>query len=265
MRITWYGHAAFLIETAGSADHPRPLSIARLRGIRADRRARGPRGRQPRKRPLSQPSRPDRPAVRDPAGTRAAAGGRGLPRDQLRGDPRLRDPERLPEDEVTIVHFRAEGLHVVFLGDLGHPLSESELAPLRGADIVLAAAGGPPTIDCPEISAAPRCDRPAHRDPMHFKTPKINSEHPAPGRVPGSDGQRAGRTPRLDLDRGHANFAASTADDHRAGTRPLTSRPLPSVLPRVVSRPFADPVAHATARDHSRFRPLATFSSGDNK
>src|SRR5438445_394088 len=42
-------------------------------------------------------------------------------------------PERKPEDEVTIVHFRAEGLHVVFLGDLGHPLDESELAPLRGA------------------------------------------------------------------------------------------------------------------------------------
>ena len=52
---------------------------------------------------------------------------------------------------MTIVHFRAEGLHVVFLGDLGHPLTEPELAPLRGADIVLAAAGGPPTIDFPEI------------------------------------------------------------------------------------------------------------------
>jgi hypothetical protein len=25
-------------------------------------------------------------------------------------------PERKPEDEVTIVHFRAEGLHLVFLG-----------------------------------------------------------------------------------------------------------------------------------------------------
>ena len=34
-------------------------------------------------------------------------------------------PERLPEDEVTIVHFRFEDLHLVFLGDLGHPLSTS--------------------------------------------------------------------------------------------------------------------------------------------
>ena len=46
----------------------------------------------------------------------------------------------LPEDEVTMIHFWAEGLHVAFLGDLGHPLAEDELAPLCGAEIVLAAA-----------------------------------------------------------------------------------------------------------------------------
>ena len=83
-------------------------------------------------------------------------------------------PERLPEDEVTIVHFRTEDLHLVFLGDLGHPLSEQELAPLRGADIVLAAAGGPPTIDFPEIPALLDAIGPRIVLPMHYKTPKIN-------------------------------------------------------------------------------------------
>jgi L-ascorbate metabolism protein UlaG (beta-lactamase superfamily) len=83
-------------------------------------------------------------------------------------------PDRKPEDEVTIVHFRAEGLHVVFLGDLGHPLDEEELAPIRGCDIVLVAAGGPPTIDFPAI--APLLDAIAPRLvlPMHYKTPRIN-------------------------------------------------------------------------------------------
>ena len=83
-------------------------------------------------------------------------------------------PERLPEDEVTIVHFRAESLHVVFLGDLGHPLSEPEIAPLRGAEIVLAAAGGKPTIDVADLSALLDAIGPRIVIPMHFKTPKIN-------------------------------------------------------------------------------------------
>jgi L-ascorbate metabolism protein UlaG (beta-lactamase superfamily) len=83
-------------------------------------------------------------------------------------------PERKPEDEVTIVHFRAEGIHVVFLGDLGHALTEDEVAPLRGAEIVLAAAGGPPTIDFPEIPALIDSIGPRLILPMHYKTPKIN-------------------------------------------------------------------------------------------
>jgi len=80
----------------------------------------------------------------------------------------------LSEDEVTIVHFRSEGLHLVFLGDLGHPLTEAELAPIRGADIVLAAAVGPPTIDFPDIPGLLDAIGPRIVIPMHFKTAKIN-------------------------------------------------------------------------------------------
>lgn len=83
-------------------------------------------------------------------------------------------PERKPEDEVAVIHFRSEGLHVVFLGDLGHPLSDEELAPLRGADVVLAAAGGPPTIDFPDIPPLFRAIGPRLVIPMHYKTPKID-------------------------------------------------------------------------------------------
>ncbi len=83
-------------------------------------------------------------------------------------------PERKPDDEVSIVHFRTEGLHVVFLGDLGHELTEAELAPLRGADIVLVPAGGPPTIDFPLIPPLLDVIGPRLVLPMHYKTPKIN-------------------------------------------------------------------------------------------
>jgi hypothetical protein len=45
---------------------------------------------------------------------------------------------------------------------------------LRGADIVLAAAGGPPTIDYPELPGLLDAIGPRIVIPMHFKTPKIN-------------------------------------------------------------------------------------------
>jgi L-ascorbate metabolism protein UlaG (beta-lactamase superfamily) len=88
--------------------------------------------------------------------------------------PVFETPERLAEDRVTIVHFRCEDLHLVFLGDLGHRLTDEELAPLRGAEIVLAAAGGPPTIDFPEIRPLLEAIGPRIVAPMHYKTPKIN-------------------------------------------------------------------------------------------
>ena len=111
-------------------------------------------------------------------------------------------PERLPEDEVTIVHLRSEGLHLVFLGDLGHPLTETELAPLRGADVVLAAAGGPPTIDYPDIPALLDAIGPRIVIPMHFKTPKINLKIQPAGAVPRGAVRESGRSAGDQLDRG---------------------------------------------------------------
>ena len=70
---------------------------------------------------------------------------------------------------MTIVHFRVEGLRVVFLGDLGHALTDEEVGPIRGADVVLAAAGGPPTIDFPELVGLTEAIGPRVVIPMHYK------------------------------------------------------------------------------------------------
>ncbi len=83
-------------------------------------------------------------------------------------------PEKLAGDEVTIVHFRAEGLHVAFLGDLGHALDEAELAPIRGADVVMIPAGGPPTLDFPLVAPLLDAIGPRVVIPMHYKTPRID-------------------------------------------------------------------------------------------
>ena len=83
-------------------------------------------------------------------------------------------PERLAEDKVTIVHFRSRR---PASGFPGRPRSSSvrrRAAPLRGAEIVLAAAGGPPTIDFPEILPLLEAINPRIIVPMHYKTPKIN-------------------------------------------------------------------------------------------
>ena len=82
--------------------------------------------------------------------------------------------DRKPEEKVTIIHFRSEDMHLAFLGDLGHALTEDEVAPLRGAEIVLIPAGGPPTIDYPEIPPLLDAIGPRLVVPMHFKTRKIN-------------------------------------------------------------------------------------------
>ncbi len=174
MRITWYGHAAFLIETQG------------LRIILDPYRSPDSGGYEP----IDEPAdlvvvshENDRyhshlgqivPPFETVRALELPPEGKVIRGIRIKAVHVFETPERLPEDEVTIVHFKAEDLRLVFLGDLGHRLTEAELAPIRGADIVLAAVGGPPTIDYPEIPSLLDAIGPKIVIPMHFKTAKIN-------------------------------------------------------------------------------------------
>jgi L-ascorbate metabolism protein UlaG (beta-lactamase superfamily) len=174
LRITWYGHAAFLIETEGKRVILDPFRSPDSGGYE----------------PIDEPAdlvvvshENDRyhshlGQIVPPFQTIRAL---ELPQDgadfqgiRIEAIHVFETPQRLPEDEVTIVHFRAEDLHLVFLGDLGHPLSESELAPLRGAHVVLAAAGGKPTIDVNDLRGLLEEIGPRIVIPMHYKTARIN-------------------------------------------------------------------------------------------
>jgi L-ascorbate metabolism protein UlaG (beta-lactamase superfamily) len=198
MRITWFGHAAFLIETAGLRvilDPYRSPDSGGYRPVneRADvvvvshenDRYHSHLGQ------LVPPFEVVRALELPPEGKVVA----GLKFEAVHV---FETPERKPEDEVTIVHFRAEGLHVVFLGDLGHALVPEELAPLRGADVVLAAAGGPPTIDFPDIPPLLDAIGPLVVLPMHYKTPGLNLDIQPVERflecLPGVPVDRPGRT-----------------------------------------------------------------------
>lgn len=174
MRLTWYGHAAFLVETEGLRIIMDPFRSPDSGGYE----------------PIHEPAdivvvshENDRyhshlgqiiPPFEVVRGLDLPPDGREVRGIRFQAIRVFETPERLPEDEVTIVHFHAEGLHLVHLGDLGHSLTEDELAPLRGADVLLIPAGGPPTIDYPEIPPLLDAIAPRLVVPMHYKTPMIN-------------------------------------------------------------------------------------------
>ncbi|OJW09459.1 MAG: hypothetical protein BGO49_13070 [Planctomycetales bacterium 71-10] len=174
MRIQWYGHAAFLIETQGVRIILDPYRSPDCGGYG----------------PIAEPA--DVVVVSHENDKYHSHLGQiappfhviralGLPEEgetfrgtTFRAVPVFESPERLAGDEVTIIHFRSEGLHVAFLGDLGHLLTDAELAPIRGADVVLAPAGGTPTIALDDVPALLDSIGPKVVVPMHYKTPKID-------------------------------------------------------------------------------------------
>jgi L-ascorbate metabolism protein UlaG (beta-lactamase superfamily) len=213
MRITWYGHAAFLIETNGlriildpyrspdsggylPIDEPADLVVVSHENDRYHSH-------------LGQIVPPFQvvKALELPEGGAVI---RGIRFETVRV---FETPERKPEDEVTIVHFRTEGMHLVFLGDLGHALNENELAPIRGAQIVLAPAGGPPTIDFPEIPSLLKAIGPKLVLPMHYKTPKINLNIQPLERVPVGPAGRSSCADWIEHHRDHSRESSRNKDD----------------------------------------------------
>lgn len=174
MRILWYGHAAFLIETEGTriildpytsadAGSYAPIADPADLVVASHENAKYHSG-------LSEIVPPFQYLL----GTEFPSEGVEALGIRFEAIPVFETPEKLPGDEVTILHFRAEGLNIAFLGDLGHALSPDELARLGRPDILLFPAGGPPTIDFPLIPPLVEALAPRLILPMHYLTPKIN-------------------------------------------------------------------------------------------
>lgn len=167
MTITWYGHACFLIETAeGSVvfDPYEPGSVPGLRlpELRAD-------------------------AVVCSHGHHDHCYTAGV---QLSGEtPRFALRELLCyhdgqhgalRGENRIAILEAEGLTLAHCGDLGHGLSEEQLAALAGLDVLLAPVGGHYTIDAAEAAALVRALKPRLTIPMHYRGEGFGYEVLAP-------------------------------------------------------------------------------------
>ena len=77
-------------------------------------------------------------------------------------------------DENAIYRFELEGISILHLGDLGNPLTDEQLALLRGrVHILLALTGGPPTIELEDLERAIEEIRPRVVIPMHYQIPKL--------------------------------------------------------------------------------------------
>ena len=75
---------------------------------------------------------------------------------------------------VSKPYFEIGGLSVCHSGDLGHALTPEEAAPLRGVDVFLAVAGGPPTVTLSELKATIDLIQPRLVIPMHYQNGKSN-------------------------------------------------------------------------------------------
>lgn len=76
-------------------------------------------------------------------------------------------------EENAIYRFDVDGVAIGHMGDVGTPLRDDQLEFLTGVDVLLALAGGPPTIPLGALRQAVDALRPAWVVPMHFRTLRL--------------------------------------------------------------------------------------------
>jgi L-ascorbate metabolism protein UlaG (beta-lactamase superfamily) len=91
----------------------------------------------------------------------------------IKGISTYHDPSKGSERGAnTIFTFKINTIQVCHLGDLGHLLSDKELAEIGPVDILLIPVGGFFTIDPKEATRVAEQIKPKILIPMHFKTAK---------------------------------------------------------------------------------------------
>jgi L-ascorbate metabolism protein UlaG (beta-lactamase superfamily) len=178
MRFTWYGHACFRLEADGLSLVTDPYTPANA-------------GLEPIRKPADV-------VVMSSALDEAHSCWQQVP-----GDPRVvnaldavsapvelgpgvvveavaaSEGEDRPDDPKANALYRFElgGVAVCHMGDVGTPLAEAQLAPLRGrVDVLQSLAGGGLTIALPDLDDAIEAIGPKVVVPMHHRTPSLRYE-----------------------------------------------------------------------------------------
>jgi L-ascorbate metabolism protein UlaG (beta-lactamase superfamily) len=172
MKIKWYGHAAFLITSDQGTkiiiDPYEPgafggqLSYGKIRD-QVDL-------------VLTSHDHADHNYTKDLPGTPQIVKGSGSKTAKgisIKGISTFHDPSKGSERGAnTIFTFKIDNVQLCHLGDLGHLLSDKELAEIGPVDILLIPVGGFFTIDPNEATRVAEQIKPKILIPMHFKTAK---------------------------------------------------------------------------------------------
>jgi L-ascorbate metabolism protein UlaG (beta-lactamase superfamily) len=86
------------------------------------------------------------------------------------------DKEGKERGKNTIYIIHIDGLRICHLGDLGHVLSEAQVHQIGEIDVLLVPVGGFYTINAKQAVEVVKSLQPSIVVPMHFLTPKHNSE-----------------------------------------------------------------------------------------
>ena len=172
MRITWYGHSAFLVE---AGDGTRIILDPYRSGAFGGGIAYAPID-DPADAVIATHTHEDHGAVDTiPGGpavyvepTSARAGSV-----RITGIPVQHDPSGGSErGRNTIVVLDDSGVRLAHLGDLGHELDRSTVEQIGRVDVVMVPVGGYFTIDAAQAAQVVAALAPRVVIPMHYKTPK---------------------------------------------------------------------------------------------
>ena len=169
MKIRWIGHASFHIETEDGLrirtdpyDASIGLPLSRLQADvvtvshdHSDHNAAA--------------TVPGKPAVLRGPGTRTVRGVTFCAVATYHDDSR--GSKRGPN---AVFSIRAEGIAVVHLGDLGHPLGKEQVEALGQVDILLVPVGGVYTIDAAQAATLATALKARIVVPMHYKIPGLS-------------------------------------------------------------------------------------------
>jgi L-ascorbate metabolism protein UlaG (beta-lactamase superfamily) len=80
-------------------------------------------------------------------------------------DHREHDP-----DQNGMYRFTVDGISIGHMGDIGNPLTPSQIEFFKDVDIFLALTGGHPVLELDELKEAIDAAKPRYVVPMHFRT-----------------------------------------------------------------------------------------------
>lgn len=168
VRLTWFGHACFLIEGQGQRIITDPFDSQvgyDIPGVEAD---------------IVTVSHEhwDHCAVDTVRGNPTVVRQPGdfeINGISIKGIPTYHDRSQGRErGRNTVYVVGLEGMNVVHLGDLGHLLSEKDIESIGQVDVLLIPVGGTFTIDANDAVKVVERLKPRVVVPMHFKTPHLS-------------------------------------------------------------------------------------------